>query len=187
MLKKTYAFIDFEEAEGAQAAIKAMDGKTFVNGEELTVEQSGRLAQGKTGNYSPRRKTQEERSSKGRCLLQLPTPRSLGQRVQEQETQQVPPPSPPPTSLFVPPPPNPIAPTPAAEGTTPPAAAERTPAEAGGTNDKGQEANPTKGSIDATPSPTRPNLPAEETEDPGSHPPTDNSHTIHNFTKLSMF
>jgi len=42
VLKHTYAFIDYEDPESAAKAIKEMDGKTFVNGEELVVEQSGR-------------------------------------------------------------------------------------------------------------------------------------------------
>lgn len=41
ILKHTYAFIDFEEHEAAEKAIKEMNRKTFVNGEELVVEQSG--------------------------------------------------------------------------------------------------------------------------------------------------
>ena len=41
-LKYAYAFIDFEEHEAAEQAIKEMHGKTFVNGEELVVEKSGR-------------------------------------------------------------------------------------------------------------------------------------------------
>lgn len=42
VLKHAYAFIDFEDHEAAVQAVKEMDGKTFVNGEELVVEQSGR-------------------------------------------------------------------------------------------------------------------------------------------------
>ena len=42
ILKRSYAFIDFEEHESAAAAVNEMNGKVFVNGEELTVEQSGR-------------------------------------------------------------------------------------------------------------------------------------------------
>jgi RNA recognition motif-containing protein len=41
-LKSSYAFIDFEEHDAAVKAIEEMHGKTFVNGEELVVEQSGR-------------------------------------------------------------------------------------------------------------------------------------------------
>ncbi len=41
-LKNLYAFIDFEEHESAVRAIKEMDRKVFVNGEELVVEQSGK-------------------------------------------------------------------------------------------------------------------------------------------------
>ena len=41
-LKHSYAFIDYDDHESAQKAIEAMNGKTFVNGEELVVEQSGR-------------------------------------------------------------------------------------------------------------------------------------------------
>ena len=37
-LKFNYAFIEYEDHESAVAAIKEMDGKTFVNGEELVVE-----------------------------------------------------------------------------------------------------------------------------------------------------
>jgi RNA recognition motif-containing protein len=37
-LKFNYAFIEYEDHEAAVAAIKEMDGKTFVNGEELVVE-----------------------------------------------------------------------------------------------------------------------------------------------------
>lgn len=38
VLKHTYAFIDFEDVEAAGKAIKEMNGKSFVNGEELIVE-----------------------------------------------------------------------------------------------------------------------------------------------------
>ena len=41
-LKHAYAFIDYEDHESAVRAIKEMDRKTFINGEELVVEQSGR-------------------------------------------------------------------------------------------------------------------------------------------------
>jgi RNA recognition motif-containing protein len=37
-LKLSYAFIDFDDHESAVAAVKEMDGKAFVNGEELVVE-----------------------------------------------------------------------------------------------------------------------------------------------------
>lgn len=37
-LKYAYAFIDFEDQQGAESAIKEMNGKTFVNGEQLVVE-----------------------------------------------------------------------------------------------------------------------------------------------------
>ena len=89
VLKKTYAFIDFEESEAAQAAIKGMDGKAFVNGEELTVEQSGRYEKGQNGNYSAWRKEEEKWTTEGRRLLQLSEEGTLGQRVQKQEEEQV--------------------------------------------------------------------------------------------------
>ena len=38
ILKHSYAFIDFDDHEAADAALKEMNGKTFVNGEELVVE-----------------------------------------------------------------------------------------------------------------------------------------------------
>lgn len=38
VLKHAYAFIDFEDHEAADKAVKEMNGKTFVNGEELVVE-----------------------------------------------------------------------------------------------------------------------------------------------------
>lgn len=41
-LKHNYAFIGYDDADAATQAIKEMDGKAFVNGEELVVEQSGR-------------------------------------------------------------------------------------------------------------------------------------------------
>jgi RNA recognition motif-containing protein len=37
-LKHAYAFIDFEDHEAADRAIKEMNGKSFVNGEDLVVE-----------------------------------------------------------------------------------------------------------------------------------------------------
>lgn len=42
VLKHAYAFIDYENHEAANLAVKEMNGKAFVNGEELVVEQSGR-------------------------------------------------------------------------------------------------------------------------------------------------
>ena len=42
VLKRSYAFIDFDDHDSAEAAVREMNGKTFVNGEELVVEQSGR-------------------------------------------------------------------------------------------------------------------------------------------------
>ncbi len=41
-LKHSYAFIDYYDRESAQKAIEEMNGKIFLNGEELVVEQSGR-------------------------------------------------------------------------------------------------------------------------------------------------
>lgn len=41
-MKRGYAFIDFEEPESAEKSVKEMHRKTFVNGEELVVEESGR-------------------------------------------------------------------------------------------------------------------------------------------------
>ena len=38
VLKHSYAFVDFDSHEAAEKAIKEMNGKTFVNGEELVVE-----------------------------------------------------------------------------------------------------------------------------------------------------
>lgn len=38
VLKAAYAFIDYEDHESAVAAVKEMNGVTFVNGEELVVE-----------------------------------------------------------------------------------------------------------------------------------------------------
>jgi arginine/serine-rich splicing factor 7 len=38
VLKAAYAFIDFEDHESAVQAVKEMNGKPFVNGEELIVE-----------------------------------------------------------------------------------------------------------------------------------------------------
>jgi RNA recognition motif-containing protein len=43
-LKHSYAFVDFDDHEAAGRAIKEMNGKSFVNGEELVVEQSGILS-----------------------------------------------------------------------------------------------------------------------------------------------
>jgi RNA recognition motif-containing protein len=40
-LKHSYAFVDFDDHEAANKAIREMNGKAFVNGEELVVEQSG--------------------------------------------------------------------------------------------------------------------------------------------------
>jgi len=37
-LKHTYAFIDYGDHEAAELAVKEMNGKAFVNGEELVVE-----------------------------------------------------------------------------------------------------------------------------------------------------
>jgi RNA recognition motif-containing protein len=42
VLKHTYAFIDYEDHEAANAAVKEMDGKPFAGGEDIVVEQSGR-------------------------------------------------------------------------------------------------------------------------------------------------
>ena len=38
VLKHSYAFVDFDEHEAAERAVKDMNGKTFVSGEELVVE-----------------------------------------------------------------------------------------------------------------------------------------------------
>jgi RNA recognition motif-containing protein len=38
VLKQSYSFIDYEDHEAAVAAVKEMNGKAFVNGEELVVE-----------------------------------------------------------------------------------------------------------------------------------------------------
>ena len=38
VLKHNFAFIEFEEHEAAEDAIKEMNGKKFVNQEELVVE-----------------------------------------------------------------------------------------------------------------------------------------------------
>jgi len=38
VVKHSYAFVDYENPEDASKAIREMDGKTFVNGEELVVE-----------------------------------------------------------------------------------------------------------------------------------------------------
>jgi RNA recognition motif-containing protein len=38
VLKRAYAFIDYDDHEAASLAVKEMDRKTFVNGEELVVE-----------------------------------------------------------------------------------------------------------------------------------------------------
>lgn len=38
VLKTTYAFIDYDDHESAEQAVKEMNGKVFVNGEELVVE-----------------------------------------------------------------------------------------------------------------------------------------------------
>lgn len=40
MIREHFAFINFEEHESAVAAIKEMDGSTFVHGEILKVQQS---------------------------------------------------------------------------------------------------------------------------------------------------
>ncbi len=37
-LKQSYAFIDFEDHESAVGAVEGMNGRAFVNGEELVVE-----------------------------------------------------------------------------------------------------------------------------------------------------
>lgn len=39
-LKDHFAFVDFDDHEGAMQAIKEMNGKTFIHGEVLKVEQS---------------------------------------------------------------------------------------------------------------------------------------------------
>ena len=36
-LKNYYAFVDFEDHEAAVKAVEEMNGKTFINGEVLTV------------------------------------------------------------------------------------------------------------------------------------------------------
>ena len=41
-LKNFYAFVDFEDHAAAEAAIKEMNGVTFVNGEYLNVAQSSK-------------------------------------------------------------------------------------------------------------------------------------------------
>ena len=38
VLKNAYAFIDFDDHESALAALREMNGKQFLNGEELVVE-----------------------------------------------------------------------------------------------------------------------------------------------------
>jgi len=43
-LKNFYAFVDFEEHSAAVAAIKEMNGVTFVNGEYLNVAQSSKIS-----------------------------------------------------------------------------------------------------------------------------------------------
>jgi RNA recognition motif-containing protein len=40
MIRDHYAFVKFEEHESAVAAIKEMDGSTFIHGEMLKVQQS---------------------------------------------------------------------------------------------------------------------------------------------------
>lgn len=41
-MKNDYAFVEFENHESAVKAIAEMNGKTFINGEKLTVEQSSK-------------------------------------------------------------------------------------------------------------------------------------------------
>ena len=38
VMKHNYAFIGYEDPEAASVAVKEMNGKSFVNGEELVVE-----------------------------------------------------------------------------------------------------------------------------------------------------
>lgn len=40
MIRDHYCFVKFEQHESAVAAIKEMDGSTFVHGETLKVQQS---------------------------------------------------------------------------------------------------------------------------------------------------
>lgn len=82
VLKHSYAFIDFEEHEAAVQAIKEMDGKTFINGEELVVEQSGRekmkfWLENLKHECSARWKEKKDRTANWWCVLQLSKERSL--------------------------------------------------------------------------------------------------------------
>ena len=84
VLKYNYAFVDFEQHEAADQAVREMNGRTFVNGEELVVEQSGREKKKsiyeRNLNYddcSARREEKKERTTEGRRLLQLPEIRPL--------------------------------------------------------------------------------------------------------------
>jgi len=38
ILKHTYAFVGYDDHEAAEAAVREMNGKTFMNGEEIVVE-----------------------------------------------------------------------------------------------------------------------------------------------------
>ena len=76
IVKHSYAFINFEDHEAAVLAVAEMNGKTFINGEELFVEQSGRekktlYSGSKKHECSARRKEKKVRTTEGRCLLQL--------------------------------------------------------------------------------------------------------------------
>ena len=42
-MKHSYAFVDFDDHEAANKAVREMNGKIFINGEELVVEQSGKI------------------------------------------------------------------------------------------------------------------------------------------------
>ena len=74
MLKYNYAFVDFEEHGAAEKAVKEMNEKTFVNGEELVVEQSGRRKKSiYDGNLnydcSARREKEKERERWGKKTM----------------------------------------------------------------------------------------------------------------------
>lgn len=82
VLKHAYAFIDFEEQEAAERAIKEMNGKSFVNGEDLVVEQSGRgksltIMRKLKYDCSARREEKKTRSKGRRWVLQVQEEGSL--------------------------------------------------------------------------------------------------------------
>ncbi len=82
VLKHNYCFICYEDSETAEQAVREMNGKAFVNGEELVVEQSGREHKtfwigSKKNEFSAGRKEKEHWTTERWCLLQVPKEGSL--------------------------------------------------------------------------------------------------------------